>query len=358
MANGKILGKGLSNEILNRLTAVEVLGVNAMCGAIEIVYKKDDAVGCVVMRYSIQPAPVGRYSFKISDEPLPDATFDAQDLIYDGTETIYTKEPHPLLNEIAYIHNTSFWVDYKENEDFQKITIAASDTQGVRAKYFLHFEVDMIDENVYFEIDKEEAYSWFETKALDIQKHTVISLNFNKNHITRWTITDSPREDGTMSRLHSPAYVETLKVKSNARIFLNKTKDSYCIEGIRFDLLSREHFEQFDENDKRAFLRFAANAVAFLNTLFINKTFQYAYTIEFESFKKYEEFIESFKNKGYEMEHLYDNSEQPRPSSLDIYRLFKGEEELKLSVWNDWTGDWYEVNLEYDKESKAKVERK
>lgn len=351
MDKGKIIGKGLSNEILNRLIAVEVLEVNTMRGAIEVVYKKDEEVGCVVIRYSIQPFPIGRYGFEISDDPLPDADIDAQDLIYDGTETIYKKESHPLLQEIAYIHNTSYWVDYGEKETFQKITLVTSDAQGVRAKYFLHFKVDIIDENVYFEINKEEAYNWFETKALDSQKHTVISLNFDKNHITRWTITDSLNEDGTVSRLHSPAYVETLKEKSNARIFLNKTKDSYRIEGIRFDLLSREHFEQFDENDKQAFLRFADNAVTFIKNLFINRTFQNATSFECNSDEEYERFIGSLKDKGYEKEHLYSNGEQGHSSTFDLYRLSKGNEELKMSVANDWLG-WYNVSLEYDKENR------
>ena len=344
MDKGKIIGKGLSNELLNRLVAVEVLEINRVSDAIEIMYQKDDMKGCIVIRYSIEPFPIGKYRFMMEDKPLSN-----------GRET---KEPHPLLNEIAYIHDTAYWVDYKDIEHFQKIIIAASDAQGVRAKYLLHFEVNMMDESVWFEVAKEEAYSWFDSKALDREKHTVMSLSFNKNHITRWTTTDSPNEDGTLSRLGSPSYVETLKKKSNGRIFLNQTKEAFRIEGIGFDLLHREHFEQFEENDKQAFLRFADNAVAFLNQLFINKTFQYAYSIEFESFKSYEAFIESLKNKGYEMEHLYNNADQPRPSSFDIYRLFKGEEALKLSVRNDWTGDWYEVCLEYDKESQANVENK
>ncbi len=353
MGKEKIIGKGLSNEILNRLLSVEVLAINKMRGAAEIVYKKDDEIGHVLIRYSIHPHPVGRYSFHISDEPLNDTAIDGTDLIYDGTETVYTKELHPRLHEITYIHNAYYWVDYKENESFEKITLLASDAQGVQYKYYLHFEVDLIDKNVYFEVGKEEAYNWFESKSLNSEDHLVISLSFNDNHITRWTITDSPNDDGSVSRLHNPVYVDTLKKKSKSKIFLNKTKEYFRLEGIGFDLLGRAHFDMFDEGDKKAFLHFADNAVAFIKNLFINRTFQNATSFECNSSEEYEKFIDSLKNKGYEMKHIYSNGEQGHPSTFDIYRFSKGDEELKLSVANDWMG-WYEVNLEYDKKENGR----
>ena len=109
-----------------------------------------------------------------------------------------------------------------------------------------------------------------------------------------------------------------------------------------------EHYEQFDEDDKKSFHKFVDNAIEFLNSLFINKTFKNGYTMKPMTEEKYKDFIKSLEEKNYVVVEVYNNQEQGRPASLEIFRAFKKEEELRIVVSNDWLGE-YELSLEYDK---------
>ncbi|MEA2049263.1 MAG: hypothetical protein U9O56_00810 [Campylobacterota bacterium] len=65
--------------------------------------------------------------------------------------------------------------------------------------------------------------------------------------------------------------------------------------------------------------------------------------------QKYKDFIKSLEEKDYLIEEVYNNAEQGRPASLEIFRASKKDEELRIVVFNDWLGE-YELSLEYDKE--------
>ncbi|MDD3466272.1 MAG: hypothetical protein PHE67_03905 [Campylobacterales bacterium] len=143
----KLISQGLYSKELNHLTTSNVLSISKLAGYIEIQYQKNGITQYLTLTILSRPnwdLTVRECSFRFGEEELPQSTFDAQDLIYDGTETIYTKEPHELLDEIAYIHDTSYNLLYHYDPDAkcEEITITAITKDEKLKNYRLSFEPD------------------------------------------------------------------------------------------------------------------------------------------------------------------------------------------------------------------------
>ena len=355
----KLISKGLHNELLsNSLESVKVLAINELVGKIEIVYQKNNETQYLSIVPHTRFHSYYKCYFTFDDKALEDSLMLGTDIIL-GLDEVYKKQTHPLLEEIAYIHTTSYDKYYYDDKDCKKqmqcesITIIATTKESKLKAFTLHFEEDE-EANRFFTITSRELKHQFYSKLLRKEEDLVVSLHLDKNYITRFVTTKSLNDDGSTSRLHTPAYTDTLKENSKSKICLVEKEDYFYIEGIGLNIMDKEHYVLMDDEDKALFHTFTDEAVLFLSNLFVNKTFKNAYTLTFESDESYKSFSESLKDKGYTIEQMYSNAEMSRPASLEVFRVFKKEEELKMVVANDWLGE-YEVSLEYDKKVGAIV---
>lgn len=331
--NSKIVSKGLSNKFLNLLTSVKVLSIKEFQGNLEITYEDETNINFITISHLTEFTTNYKCYFKIEDKAFQ-------------TETYYCKE----LQDIEYIHSISYNVFFHDNKiQCEEIALFVNTKDNLFKKYILGFACDK-EEYRYFKISSHLMENSFRSKLLEANK--VISLTIDENDLIGNIITINKNEEYGKSGHYQPYYTSTLKENSQSVIKLNEDDEYFYISGIGwkgcFGLLNKTYFNQFDEKDKQLFLNFAKNAVKFLNSLFINKTFKNAYSLEFDSCEKYQDFVKSLENKGYKIEELYNNAEQPRPATKELFRVFKKDEELKLTVFNDWACN-IEIHMEYNK---------
>lgn len=335
----KTISRGLSNKLLNQLTSVKVLFIYKGKNCIEIAYEDESKICHLLISYSIKFDSIYKCKFTFENKALKDKH----------------KENYIEFEEIDYIHNISYDVDYytKESPDtkveYERLNITASTKNNTIKSYTLTFDRNEND-NRYFKITSEPIEDYFISKLLD--KNKLFSFSFSKDTVNCNDITIVKNHKYGKSKSYSPYYTESLKENSKSKIELKENNEDFYIKGIGwngiFCLISKDKYNKFDEKDKKSFMKVVYDCVEYLNQLFINRTFKNAYSLEFETYEKYKEFIESLKNKGYKIEQVYTNAEFNRPASKEIFRVYKENEELKLIVFNDWDEN-YLVNMEYDK---------
>lgn len=354
LESSKIVSQGLSNKLLNLLTSVKVISVKELCGNFEIAYEDENETHYLTISHFVGTS-LHFCNFEFTGEAFPCEVMDGTDFIYDGTETYYYKEDSERLQDIAYIHNISYELYFYDDENYpdmqikcEQITIVANTKDNRFEKYILGFERN--DEGHWeFKITSQNIEKSFRSKLL--ANNRVITLSIDKDTIMGYVITINRNEEYGKSGHYSPYYTPTLKENSQSQITLLEDEDGFSIKGIgsggSFGLLKKEYYEQFDDEDKDAFKAFASQAVEFLKSLFINKTFENAYTIKFDTDEKYENYLKSFENKGYKLQKVYDNADH-RPATLEIFRVSNEKEELRFVVMSDWASDT-ELTIEYNK---------
>lgn len=234
----KFISKGLYSKELNRLTTSKVISISTLFSYIEIKYLKNGTIGYLTLTTRSHPnwdLTIRECSFQFGEEELPQGTFDAQDLIYDGTETIYTKEPHAVLDEIAYIHSTSYNLLYHYEPDAQceEITIIAHTKDGKLKDYRLSFEPDDDGVRVGLNITSNEISGVFISKSLN-EKNLVVSSNFDDKYIHASKVIDTVSENGEISRLHTPNWVEVYNEKKDKSIAFRENEESFLLAGLHF----------------------------------------------------------------------------------------------------------------------------
>ncbi|AFV96940.1 MULTISPECIES: hypothetical protein [unclassified Sulfuricurvum] len=353
----KLISKGLYSELLNRLTTSKVLIISTLAGYTEIKYLKNGTTQYLTLTtcsYPNSDLTIRECSFRFADVELPQTIFDAQDLIYDSTETIYTKEPHALLDEIAYIHDTSYNLlyHYEPDAQCQEITISAHTKDGKLKNYRLSFEPDSDGVRVGLSITSNELSGVFISKSLD-KENLVLSSSFDDKYIYTTKETDTIRENGEISRLHSPNWVEVYHAKKDEPIAFRENEECFFISGVGFwsggfTILTREHFNLMDKEDKERFFAYGDELVSHLNTLFINKKFDHSKRYEFTDDEDCQKLVDSFTERGYEVEKIYtEYSGNGWPPPLFIHKASKGDEEIKIVTHNDWGMEEYVVDVEY-----------
>lgn len=351
----RIISKGLYSRELNRLTTSKVLGITTINGYIEIKYLKNNAIGYLTLTYSSKPnhhLTTRECNFKFGDEELPQTMLDAQDLIYDGTETIYTKETHSQLHEIVYIHNTNYNLlyHYDPDEQCQEITITANTKNGKLKKYILGFESNDDGIRVSMSVTSHEISGVFISKALD-EQNLVISSRFDDKYIFTHEVIDTVRENGDISRLYRPNWTDVYQENKNIPIELKEKEDYFSITGVGAAILDKKHFELFEDEDKQRFFTYANELVAHLKALFINKQFGFSKKYTYTNDDDFEAFLESLKQKGYEVETVYtQESGNGWPPYLYIYKATKDTIELKITVYYECGLEEYDVDVESDSE--------
>lgn len=354
----RLISKGLHSKELNRLTSSKVLSISRIAGYIEIKYFKNDTLQYFTLTTCSHPSYDLKYrecSFVFGEDELPKAMFDSQDLIYDNTETIYEKIPHKLLDEIVYIHDTTFNLlyHYKPDAQCQEITITANTKDGKLKNYRLSFEPDSDDTRVNLSITLQKLSGAFISKSLD-EQNLVISSSFDDRCIYTSKITDTLSENGEASRLHRPNWMEVYHAKKNEPIEFREKEDCFYISGLGFlgggfAILDKEHFKLLDEEDKERFFAYTKELVTHVNALFINKKFAYSKRFEFSDDEDCQKLLESLKQKGYEVEKIYtEHSGNGWPPPLFIHKASKGDEQIKIVTHNDWGMEEFVVDVEYD----------
>ncbi|HHO41778.1 MAG TPA: hypothetical protein ENN12_00250 [Epsilonproteobacteria bacterium] len=354
----KLISRELYSKELNRLTASKILSIAALNGAVEIKYLKNGDVEHLSFTTFSSPSwdlTTRECSFVFKEEELPKTMLAAQDFIYDSTETIYTKEPHEVLGEIAYIHDTSYNLLYHYDPDgrCEEITIIAHTKGGQLKRYILGFESNSDGIRVDLSITSEEISKVFISKSLN-EQNLVIYSSFDDRYIyTRKTV-DTIGENGEISRLHSSSWIEVYQRNKKESIDLREHEDYFYISalglwGDRFAILKKEHFNLMDDEDQKRFCAYSDALVRHLKTLFINKNFAHIKRYEFSDDEDCQKLLDSFKQKGYEVEQVYiEASENGWPPSLFIHKASKGGIEIKIVTHNDWGMEEFVVDVEYD----------
>jgi len=358
----KLISQGLYSKELNRLTTSKVLSISELAGYIEIQYQKNGKIQYLTLTTRSHPnwnLTIRECSFKFGEEELPQGTFDAQDLIYDGTETIYIKEPHEVLDEIAYIHDTSYNLRYHYDPDAkcEEITITAITKDEKLKSYKLSFEANDYygGGRVDLSITSKQIGGVFISKSLD-KENLVLSSSFDDQYIYTTKETGIIGENGETSRLHSPNWVEVYHKDKKEPIEFCENEKYFYISGVGFwgggfALLDKEHFNLLDDEDKKRFFAYGDELVNHLKNLFINKQFAHSKRYEFSDDEDCQKLLDSFKQNGYEVERVYiETSGNGWPPPLFIHKASKKDIEIKIITNNDWAMDEYVVDIEYDGE--------
>jgi hypothetical protein len=358
----KLISRGLYSKQLNHLTTSKVLAISKIAGYIEIEYLKNNTIQYLTLTTCSYPnydLEFRKCYFKFDEVELPKTMVNAQDLIYDGTETIYTKEPHEILDEIAYIHDTSFNLLYHYEPDAQceEIIITANTKDEKLKNYRLSFEADdnYDGERIVLSISSQERYDTFVSKSLDKQ-NLVLCSSFDDKYIYTTKGLDRIGENKEISRLHTPNWVKVYHENKKEPIEFRENDDYFYISGVGFwgggfAILDKNHFNLMDEEDKKRFFSYGKELENHLNTLFINKKFEYSKRYEFTDDVDCEKLLDSFKQKGYIVEKIYtEYAENNWPPPLFIHKASKDGIDIKIVTNNDWAMDEFIVDIEYDSE--------
>lgn len=348
----KLISKSLYSKELNNLTSSKVLSINELNGKIEIKYVKNGVVAYLTMTTSSHPSDDMKFRkcyFDFGEEELPQSMLDAQDLIYDNTETIYVKKPCDLLDSIVYIHHATLNLLYHYSPDAQceEIIILANTADDKLKKYRLGFE---LNDEIYMglSVTFEQISNAFISKSLN-EENLVITISFNDKYINYSKTVDSINEDKTISRLHTPNWCEIYNKNSDTKIELVEDSESFYISGVDFYILKKGHFLLFDDEDKRAFFAFVEVLLLYLRTLFINRVFKYKKTYHISGSENYEKFLEHFKQNGFLLEEVYLLYCDRGFLEMSINKATKNGEIVKIVLaYHDWVLDEYGVVVEYD----------
>ena len=93
-------------------------------------------------------------------------------------------------------------------------------------------------------------------------------------------------ENKEISRLHTPNWVNVYHENKKEPIEFRENDDYFYISGVGFfgggfAILDKNHFDLMDEEDKKRFFSYGKELENHLNTLFINKKFEYSKRYEF-----------------------------------------------------------------------------